>query len=227
MGARNHFVGVATIILPMFLAASPALGQTAEREVVVHLEADPGVTLEREDDDDHWTEVCFAPCDLSFSTRAHYRVGGGIRDSKPFTLHETQPGLEVIVVEPRSRGIHALGDVFIGIGSAMTFIGAFSALFGAWFQASCEGGNTRDLCSGDELVAPGLSVALVGVGVIVLGVDLVVVNNASYARPKHVKKDRDDANRAQMMLFDLSRRREDSWTPPAMGSGVPVFSYRF
>jgi hypothetical protein len=182
MGARICFVAFATTTMLAFSAAQPALAQTAEREVVVHLKADPGVTLEREDGDDHWTEVCFAPCDLSFSTRAHYRVGGGIRDSKPFTLHETSPGLEVIVVEPRSRGVHAFGDVLIGIGSAMTFIGAFSALFGAWFQASCEGGNTRDLCSGDELVVPGVSAALIGVAVLVIGVDLVVVNNASYAQ---------------------------------------------
>ncbi len=164
-----------------FFVVPPAHAQTSQRELVVHLEADPGVTLEREDGDDHWTEVCFAPCDLSFSTRAHYRVGGGIRDSKPFTLHETSPGLEVVVVEPRSRGAHAFGDVLIGIGSAMTFIGAFSALLGAWVQESCEGGNTRDLCSGGELVVPGISAALIGVGVLVLGVDLVVVNNASYA----------------------------------------------
>jgi hypothetical protein len=124
-----------------------------------------------------------------FSARSHYRVGGGIRDSLPFTLHETSPGLEVIVVDPRSRGVHAFGDVLIGIGSAMTFIGAFSA--------------------------------------IVIGVDLVVVNNASYIHPKHVKKTPDDANRAQTMLFDLSRRREHSWMPPSAGGGLPIFSYRF
>jgi hypothetical protein len=210
-----------------FFVAPSTLAQTAPREVIVHLEASPGVTLEREDGDDNWVEVCFTPCDLSFSTRAHYRVGGGIRDSKPFTLHETSPGLEVIVVDPRSRGVHAFGDVLIGIGSAMTFIGAFSALLGAWIAESCAGSDTRDLCSGDELVAPGLTAALVGVGVIVIGVDLVVVNNASYAHPKRVKKDRDDANRAETMLFDLSRRREDSWTPPSVGGAVPIFSYRF
>jgi len=203
MGARICFVAFATTTMLAFSAAQPALGQPAEREVVVQLTAAP------------------------FSTGKHYRVGGGIRDSMPFTLHETSPGLEVIVVEPRSRGVHAFGDVLIGIGSAMTFIGAFSALLGAWFQASCEGGNTRDLCSGDELVVPGVSAALIGAGVIVIGVDLVVVNNASYAHPKHVKKDGDGANRAQTMLFDLSRKREDLWTPPSVSGAVPIFSYRF
>jgi hypothetical protein len=42
-----------------------------------------------------------------------------------------------------------------------------------------------------------------------------------------VKKNPDDANRAQTMLFDLSRRRDDSWTPPSVSGAVPIFSYRF
>jgi hypothetical protein len=227
MGARPCFVGFATTTLVALFVAPTALAQTAEREVIVHLNAPPGVTLEREDGDDHWTEVCFAPCDLSFSTRAHYRVGGGIRDSKPFTLHETSPGLEVVVVEPRSRGGHAFGDVLIGIGSAITFAGGVLVMLGALAEHCPDGAGRGNSCGGIELLTPGLAVALVGVGVIVLGVDLVVVNHASRVHPESRPKAHDDVNRVQTILFDLSRRRESSWTPPSVGGAVPIFSYRF
>jgi hypothetical protein len=229
MGARICFVAFATTTMLAFSAAQPALAQTAEREVVVHLKADPGVTLEREDGDDNWVEVCFAPCDMPFSTRSHYRVGGGIRDSMPFTLHETSPGLEVIVVDPRSRGVHALGDVVIGIGSAITFAGAFAAVVIGSLAAHCPDGAGRgDSCGGNELMVPGLVVALAGVGVILLGVDIVVVNNTSHVHPeRRAVEGHDDMNRARTTLFDLSRRRENSWAAPSIGGVVPIFNYRF
>jgi hypothetical protein len=227
MGARVGFVAFATITM-LGLAASNANAQTAPRELIVHLDAAPGVTLEREDGDDDWTEVCFAPCDLPFVIGPHYRVGGGIRDSMPFTLHETSPGLEVIVVEPRSRGVHAFGDVLIGVGSAMTFIALFTAAIGGLVQESCEGGETRDLCSGGQYVVPSLVVALVGVVVIVAGVDLVIVNRASFAHPeRHANQPIENGNRAQILRFDLSQRRDDSRASPSLSGAVPIFTYRF
>jgi hypothetical protein len=227
MGTGCWSIGFATITMLSSFAEAPAFAQTAEHEIVVHLKAAPGVTLEREDGDDDWTEVCFAPCDMPFSARSHYRVGGGIRDSKPFTLHETSPGLEVIVVDPRSRGIHALGDVFIGIGSAFTFAGGFAIVIGAALEECPDRGGRDYSCGPNELLAPGVALAFFGVGAIILGVDMVVVNNASYIHPKHVEKSEDDANRARTMLLDLSRRREDSWMAPSVGGAVPIFSYRF
>ncbi len=228
MGARTCFVGFATTTLLAFFFAPSALAQTAEREVIVHLNAAPGVTLEREDGDDNWVEVCFAPCDMPFSTGKHYRVGGGIRDSMPFTLHETSPGLEVIVVDPRSRGVHALGDVIIGIGSAMTFAGGFAIVIGAAFEECPDGGGRDYSCGPNELLAPGIALAFFGVGAILLGVDIVIQNNASHVHPeRRAVEDHDDVNRARTMLFDLSRRREDSWAAPSVGSALPIFSYRF
>ncbi len=229
MGARRFFGGFATISTLAIFAARPALAQRAPREIVVHLDAAPGVTLEREDGSDTWTEVCFAPCDLAFSAHAHYRVGGGIRDSMPFTLHETSPGLEVIVVDPRSRGLHAFGDVVIGIGSALTFSGLFSIWIGAIAAHCPDGAGRGDSCGGTDniLLAPGLTIAGFGVAAIFLGVEIVVTNNKSYIHPKHVERGYDSMNRARTMLFDLSRRREGSWTPPALSGAVPIFSYHF
>ncbi|MEO7113309.1 MAG: hypothetical protein ABI183_22915, partial [Polyangiaceae bacterium] len=160
MGARAWLVGFATTTMLVFFVAPSALAQTAPREVIVHLNAPPGVTLEREDGDD-WTEVCFAPCDMSFVKRKRYRVGGGIRDSEPFGLRETSPGLAVIVVEPRSRGVHAIGDVLIGIGSAMTFVGVLVVAFGA-FEAQCSDGApaaaSGNSCGGNQALAPGIGI---------------------------------------------------------------------
>jgi hypothetical protein len=194
MGVRSCF---ATTTMLAFSIAPPAFAQAPPRDVIVHLKAAPGVSLEREDGDDNWVEVCFAPCDMPFSARAHYRVGGGIRDSMPFTLHETSPGVEVIVVDPRSRGVHALGDVFIGSGSAMTFGGALSIFIGAVAEYCPEGGGRGDSCGRNELLAPGLAAVFFGVGAIILGVDMVVVNNASRVHPEPRAKAHDDVSPAQ------------------------------
>lgn len=224
MVARRCYVAAATSMVALFIAP-PAPAQTAHREVVVHLNATPDVTLEREDDGD-WTEVCVAPCDMPFSARKRYRVGGGIRDSEPFWLRQTQPGLAIVDVESRSRGLHAFGDVLIGIGSGMIFGGLLAAGMGAT-TSDCSGATTRDSCVGGEFIAPGLGVAGLGVFVIAVGVDLVVVNNASlvYREPR-ADASRDDVNRTRTMLFDLSRRREDSWAAPMSGA-APIFTYRF
>lgn len=223
MGVRARGFGVATMFA--FLVAPPAWAQAAPREVIVHLRATPDVTLEREDGDD-WVEVCFAPCDMPFSTRGHYRVGGGIRDSEPFRLRETSPGLTVVGIEPRSRGAHAFGYVLIGIGSAMTFGGLLIAGIGA-SVGNCSGGTTRDLCTGSEFVAPGLGVAVVGVVTLVVGVDLVVVNSASRVhRESSETQAHDDAHRGPTLL-DLPRRREDSLAAPSTGGSLTIFSWRF
>ena len=225
MGARGCFVAVATTMLAFFIAP-PAPAQTAHREVIVHLNATPDVTLEREDDGD-WTEVCFAPCDMPFSARKRYRVGGGIRDSDPFWLRQTQPGLAIVDVDSRSRGLHAFGDVLIGVGSALTFGGLLAAGMGA-ATANCSSGPTRDSCGAGHLVAPGLGVAALGVVAIVVGVDLAIVNNASrvYREPK-AEASRDARNRSQAMLFDLSQRQEDAWAAPSTTVAAPIFTYRF
>lgn len=226
MGAPRSFHWMGATAVAFFLT-SPARAQTAAREVTVHLKATPDVTLEREEGDD-WVEVCFAPCDLPFSSRARYRVGGGIRDSEPFRLRETQPGLEVIVVEPRSRGAHALGDVFIGIGSAMTTVGLLAAGIGGAISSSCSGGTTRDSCGGGALVAPGLAFAVVGIGVLVLGVDWVVTNHASRV---HAEPSADEAygdlDRLRTMRLDLARRQEASWAQPSLPGEASIFVYHF
>ncbi|HEX7667713.1 MAG TPA: hypothetical protein VF407_24465 [Polyangiaceae bacterium] len=177
MGVGRRFVVVAAIVAGSSFVRH-ARAQMPPREVTVHLEARPDVTLERREDND-WVEVCFAPCDLKFPTLGEYRVGGGIRDSDPFRLRQTSPGLSVVAVDPRSRGAHAAGDVLIGVGSALTAVGALSAFLGA-ASGGCE--DTHDACNARNIVVPSLAVALVGIGVIVLGVDLAVVNGRSRVR---------------------------------------------
>ena len=125
MGVGRRFVVVAAIVAGSSFVRH-ARAQMPPREVTVHLEARPDVTLERREDND-WVEVCFAPCDLKFPTLGEYRVGGGIRDSDPFRLRQTSPGLSVVAVDPRSRGAHAAGDVLIGVGSALTAVSGDSS----------------------------------------------------------------------------------------------------
>jgi LPXTG-motif cell wall-anchored protein len=210
---------------PGVVSAPPETGS-----VVVHMDADDGVVLERiQPGSGRWILACTAPCDAALPLADEYRIGGrSIRRSRPFVLAGS-PGQHIqISVSPASKGAFTGGIALSSVGAAALGIGLIVLLVGA--IGTCTDEDEFGVCDASTpntgLETTGAVITLAGVGLMVGGIVLLASNartretqTTAFAPPARL----DTAWLRAPMWHDATRESAGQ----AKTMGFPVFTRSF
>jgi hypothetical protein len=204
-------------------AASPGPAAAPRYEVVLHVEAPPGVVVQQDvTNDDGWQTVCEAPCDKALSTAFNYRVtGGGIKSSSDFTLNSSLTH-ENLVVDGASTTAFVLGVVAMAGGVVIAYVGLIVTYAGE-LSGAFDSGNT----STQGTVSGGLTMMGVGALAAVTGLVVAVVNGKTKVT---VPTDRQQGGTRVAPSWagvpsSSPATAERRLLPPV--AGIPLFSGRF
>lgn len=153
--------------------AAPPPGR--EGSVVVHMDVDEGLTLERQEGRG-WAVVCSAPCDREIPLDGIYRVNGsGVRPSAPMSFTAKAGEHIVITADTASTGGFVGGIVMTSLGVPIFIIGSLVLLVVAAIDSANSGTDTS---AGK---AWGWGMFTVGAVSTVVGIILIVKNSRSTA----------------------------------------------
>jgi hypothetical protein len=211
-------------------APSPGvlLPPTVAGSAIVHMDADPGVTLESiAPGSERWELACTTPCDAELPLANPYRVAGpNVRPSRPFGI-TASPGQHVVLtISAGSKGASAGGIALMAAGGVAASIGllilVFSALDAAGDPSQPDEGASPDR---GPMIA-GVVLMLAGVGMVIGGVVLRATSKTTETQTMAAlapKARHDTAWLRAPMWRDTAR--DSGGLPTAMG--FPIFMRSF
>lgn len=138
---------------------------TAEVQVMLHVDAPQVVAIEREDTGE---VVCKSPCDRLVPATVRYRIGGS-RPSEPFTL-DARDGTAKLTVAPASKRDFWAGIGALGAGGALVAGGIVALSLGYANRPEVPGAEgtvtdntyTDTMIVGTTLIVSGLAAGIWG-----------------------------------------------------------------
>jgi len=218
-------------------ASEPAAPPTAApptpppERVWVHLNADPGVSLEGLSPEGNWERACSAPCDVQVTTGSDYRVtGAGMYASRAFKL-QAEPGQRVVLdVSGASKAGFGVGIALVTVGSLATALGLYVAFLAATIASTCEGTDEGTACQ-DNSGTVKTSLVVAGAGAVsLLAGALLAESNRQTTTSQSLNRGPSIARRDH----DGAWLRVPTWTEPSgleravpAAQVVPIFSRSF
>jgi hypothetical protein len=201
--------------------------------VVVHLDAEQGVTLQGlPSGAKRWAPVCAAPCDFLVPLEGEYRITGrGLRSTKPFVLvGETGQRIN-LEVEPSSQGGFVGGIVLGSVGVVSVITGTVLWLLGAACSGgACSVGDTSDNGTYSTMETAGVVLSVTGAAALVGGIVLLVSNIHSTSRQTLAEWLPHMPRSSEVGWHGMPRRDEGSVDSPMVLPKVmslPFLSHRF
>lgn len=177
--AMRSWLGPA-LCLPLLFVSGSARAQHARavagpNQAYVLIDGPSAAILEQQNGD-HWTPVCAAPCDRPYSLGRTYRIAGNdVRESDAFVL-EGKPGSTITLHYSASK--HGTGVTLVEAGVIVTILGGLTLVGGVFGSCSESGGE--DACNTYRwLTYTGGALAAVGVATIIGGVVLMAQGSSA------------------------------------------------
>jgi hypothetical protein len=190
MSTREKIALYAASFAAVSLPARVGLaGQQPSR--YVEIESSEAVTLQRQEVDGEWKDVCTSPCRARVPVPAKYRVAGAeggsdVRSSEPFVLHaapDDDDSSVTLVVKTGSKRTRGAGTALLVSGGLTAFAGTVVAFYGvgkSLAEGRCDGPGSRGYDPSCGTDGVGGTIAGAGLGVAIGGVVMLVVGAALY-----------------------------------------------